>query len=239
MPPEPSAGEEARGREPRAQDRTRGERHRLERRRAAAERLTGTSHSHGSMVHQRRRGGKGGRRRRRGKGGREARCKTGGEVTGAGPASTRRTAAIDRGRGVEAPDARRERRAVSDSAARRLEIWNVKLGLGLGAARSGACLLYQEGEPASRGGGLLGQLMGHGGTGPPPGRLFGPGRARAVPQARVAAQARPGRSGRAGPGPVATVPCRSRVGPKRRAVGQAASPRAAWPSIPGAKSERL
>ena len=64
-----------------------------------------------------------------------------------------------------------------------------------------------------------------------PGRLFGPGRARAVPQARVAAQARPGRSGRAGPGPVATVPCRSRAGPKRRAVGRAASPRAAWPSI--------
>jgi len=154
-PPEPSAGEEAR--EPRAQDRTRGERHRLERRRAAAERLTGTSHSHGSMVHQRRRGGKGGRRRRRGKGGWEARSRTGGEVTGAGPASTRRTAVTDRGRGVEAPDTRRERRAVSDSAARRLEIWNVKLGLGLGAARSGACLLYQEGEP---GRGLVGPANG-------------------------------------------------------------------------------
>ena len=63
---------------------------------------------------------------------------------------------------------RREARAESDSAARRLEIWNVKLGLGLGAARSGACLLYQEGEP---GRGLVGPANGPWGhraaTGPP------------------------------------------------------------------------
>ena len=54
-----------------------------------------------------------------------------------------------------------------------------------------------------------------------------PGRARAVPQARVAAQARPGHSGRAGTGLVATVPCRARTGPKQRATRL----RDAWPSI--------
>jgi len=69
-----------------------------------------------------------------------------------------------------------------------------------------------------------------------PGRLFGPGRARAVPRARVAAQARPGHSGRAGLGPVATVPCRSWAGQKHRTVGRAASPRAAWPSIAASHS---
>jgi len=131
---------------------------------------------------------------------------------------------------------RREARAESGQRLSGEAIWNVRLGLGLGAARSGACILYQEGEP---GRGLVGPANGPWGHGPPPGHLFGPGRARAVPRARVAAQASPGRSGRAGPGPVATVPCRSRAEPKRRAMGRAASPRAAWPSIPGAKSERL
>ena len=52
-----------------------------------------------------------------------------------------------------------------------------------------------------------------------PGRLFAPGRARAVPRAGVAAQAWPGASGRA------------RAVPKRRATGRAGGPRAAWPTI--------
>ena len=181
------------------------------------ERLTGTSHSHGSMVHRRRRGGKGGRRRRRGKGGREARCRTGGEVTGAGPTSTRRTAATDRGRGVEAPDARRERRAVSDSAARRLEIWNVKLGLGLGAARSGACLLHQEGEPTSRGGGLLGQPMGRGGTGPP--LWTGPCPCRATGQGGGPSPSWSLGPGRPGPGGHRAVPFSGRAKTPGRGPG--------------------
>ena len=191
-----------------------------------AERLTGTSHSHGSMVHRRRRGGKGGRRRRRGKGGREARCRTGGEVTGAGPASTRRTAATDRGRGVEAPDTRRERRAISDSAvsaARRLEIWNVKLGLGLGAARSGACLLYQEGEP---GRGLVGPangLWGHrAATGPP--LWTGPCPCRATGQGGGPSPSWSLGPGRPGPGGHRAVPFSGRAktpgrGPGREPAG--------------------
>jgi len=90
---------------------------------------------------------------------------------------------------------RREARAESDSAARRLEIWNVKLGLGLGAARSGACILYQDGEP---GRGLVGPANGSWGhraaSGPPlwTGPCHGPGwRPKLVLVAR-AGQARAG-----------------------------------------------
>ena len=161
------------------------------------------------MVHRRRRGGKGGRRRRRGKGGREARCRTGGEVTGAGPASTRRTAVTDRGRGVEAPDARRERRAVSDSAARRLEIWNVKLGLGLGAARSGAYLLYQEGEP---GRGLVGPANGPWGH-----RAASLDRAVPVPCHGPGWRPKPVLVARAGPARARWPPCRAVLGPGQNA----------------------
>jgi len=58
-----------------------------------------------------------------------------------------------------------------------------------------------------------------------------PCRARAVPRARPAAQARPGVSGRASTGTVATGPGRTRAGPKQRATGRAGGPRAAWPTI--------
>ena len=56
-------------------------------------------------------------------------------------------------------------------------------------------------------------------------------RSRAVPRARVAAQARPADSGRAGAGPTATVLGRASAGPKQQAVGHANGPRAIWKSI--------
>jgi len=43
-----------------------------------------------------------------------------------------------------------------------------------------------------------------------------------VPRATVVAQARPGVSGRAGPGPVVVGPCHARAGPKCRATGHMA-----------------
>ena len=58
-----------------------------------------------------------------------------------------------------------------------------------------------------------------------------PCRARAVPRARPAAQARPGVSGRASTGTVATGPGRTRARPKQRATGWAGGPRAARPNI--------
>ena len=61
--------------------------------------------------------------------------------------------------------------------------------------------------------------------------LFFSCRARAVSRARVAAQARPADSGRAGTGPTATVLGRARPGPKQRAVGRANGPRTIWKSI--------
>jgi hypothetical protein len=57
------------------------------------------------------------------------------------------------------------------------------------------------------------------------GRLFGPGRARAVPRAWVAGQARPGPSGRAGPGRARWPPGRAVLG-----SGQNAGP---WAGPPG------
>jgi len=62
--------------------------------------------------------------------------------------------------------------------------------------------------------------------GPLPGRLLE--RVVPVPRAWVTAQARPSPSGRAGPGPVATVPCRARAGLNHRAMGRAVVPRATW-----------
>ena len=66
---------------------------------------------------------------------------------------------------------------------------------------------------------------------PPPGRLHTSGRAYAVSRARVAAQARLGASCRAGLGPLDTVLCCARVGPKRQVTCQAGGPWAAWTSI--------
>lgn len=48
----------------------------------------------------------------------------------------------------------------------------------------------------------------------------------------MAAQARPGASGRAGTGPLTPGRARAQAGPKDRAAGKAGGPRAALPSIP-------
>ena len=61
--------------------------------------------------------------------------------------------------------------------------------------------------------------------------LLDSGRARAVPWAEVAAQARPTALGRAGTGPSITGPGRARAGPNLRALGRANGPRAIWKSI--------
>jgi len=63
------------------------------------------------------------------------------------------------------------------------------------------------------------------------------GRARAVPWAEVAAQARPTASGRAGTGPSITGPGRARAGPNLRALGRANGPHGIWKSIrPGTRA---
>jgi hypothetical protein len=62
--------------------------------------------------------------------------------------------------------------------------------------------------------------MGHRATAGP---AFLPCRARAVPRAKVAAQARPGGSGRAGTGTVPPGRAVPRAGPKSRAAGYMAN----------------
>ena len=116
---------------------------------------------------------------------------------------------------------RREARAESGQRLSGEAIWNVKLGLGLGAARSGACILYQEGDSGSRGRGLvgLGQPMGRGGTGPP--LWTGPCPCRATGQGGGPSPSWSLGPGRPGPGGHRAVPF----------SGRAASPWAAWPSI--------
>jgi hypothetical protein len=72
------------------------------------------------------------------------------------------------------------------------------------------------------------------GDGPLPGLPLNTVSGRASPRARLPAQAQPGAAWRASPSPVAYGPGRARVGPKSRASGRAAGPRAAWLSIPAA-----
>jgi len=102
------------------------------------------------------------------------------------------------------------------------------LGLGMEREAAGSGLYMRWGGLASWAASLAGPNEAVGA----PGRLFAPGRARAVPRAGVAVQAQPGASGRAGPGPLANGPCHARAGPKCRATGRASGPRAAWPTIP-------
>jgi len=68
-------------------------------------------------------------------------------------------------------------------------------------------------------------------AGPLAGRLLCSGPCRAGPRAWGKAQARPAPSGRASPGPIASVPGRARVGLKKRASCCAIVPRAAWTNI--------
>ena len=79
-------------------------------------------------------------------------------------------------------------------------------------------------------GGAVGEL-GRLPLGPLPGLLQNPVPGRASPRAQLLAQARPGAACRASLSPVACGPGRARVGPKGRASGRAAGPRAAWPGI--------
>ena len=111
---------------------------------------------------------------------------------------------------------RREARAESGQRLSGEAIWNVKLGLGLGAARSGACILYQEGEPGE--GACCPSQWAVGA----PGRLFGPG--RATGQGGGPSPSWSLGPGRPGPGGHRAVPFSGRAktpgrGPGREPVG--------------------
>ena len=87
------------------------------------------------------------------------------------------------------------------------------LGLGMEREATGSGLYMRRGGLAS----WIASLAGPNEAVGAPGRLYATGHARDVPWAGVAAQARPGASGRAGP--------------KRRATGRAGGLRTAWPTL--------